>query len=266
MKIEGLLRRIKFPLLLQKECRVDWAEGEEFQKWKEKFRENRAVFWKEWSEMPEKERWILDFYLAMSCELLPWYQENGWEHIFEDTFYDITLWALDYYGKTGQYGLQEVLWIEKLLEKKVFRLGRLEFETSRWEEEDYPSHALYSGRRILQVHIPAGEKMYYEDCQAALHQAKEFFDASYHVFVCDSWLLDPALTQILPKESNILKFQSLFEILKVHYDSPQAEERVYGIVKEKKEEYPERTMLQKGCKSYLLSGGSLGMGVGILKA
>lgn len=228
-------------------------------------KQEEMFFWDKWKSKPEKEKWIFEFYLGMARVVYPWYQEKGWEEIFYATFFDITLWALDYYEKTQQVGLKEVGWIEKILDKKVFRLGRLEFETSEWEEEDCPQYGLKNGRPLLHIHIPAGERLEMTACLASIEEAKQFFGEEWNVMICDSWLLDPSLQEILKENSNILKFQSLFHVWKVHYDTPQAEERIYGEVKEKKEEYLEHTTLQKQCKSYLLSGKRFGMGIGILK-
>ena len=82
--------------------------------------------------------------------------------------------------------------------------------------------------------------------------------------MCDSWLLSPALEELLPKTSNIIRFQKLFRIVKVHYTFPQAEQRIFGEVLEDKSGYPENTSLQKKAKAYILEGKEPGIGVGVI--
>nr|WP_246001771.1 hypothetical protein [Allorhizocola rhizosphaerae] len=55
-------------------------------------------------------------------------------------------------------------------------------------------------------------------CDVAFARAAEFFprhfpDEPYEVAVCMSWLLDPALADHLPAESNIVRFQRRFAIV-----------------------------------------------------
>ena len=96
----------------------------------------------------------------------------------------------------------------------------------------------------------------------SFRQAAEFFGKEYQVFVCDSWLLSPHLKEILPKMSNIVRFQDFFEIAEVGYDGLQPEMRIFGEVLADCRLYPEDTSLRKGAKEYLLSGRKLGTGAG----
>ena len=67
------------------------------------------------------------------------------------------------------------------------------------------------------------------------------------------------------EKSNIIRFQNLFEITKVHYAFPQAEQRVFLDVKKDKQQYPEDTGLRKKLKKYLIEGKNPGIGVGIIE-
>lgn len=76
----------------------------------------------------------------------------------------------------------------------------------RWREVFGP------GSPVLHLHIPGGEPMHYDQCGAAFEQALEFFprhfpDYRFHAFTCGSWILDTALQQIMPAESNLVRFQ-----------------------------------------------------------
>ena len=81
---------------------------------------------------------------------------------------------------------------------------------------------------------------------------------------CHSWLLSPALHRILPPSSNILNFQSFFRLYGEDFSYRQAEERVFGEISDRAESYPEHTSLQKSLKAFLLTGGRVGMGMGVI--
>lgn len=65
---------------------------------------------------------------------------------------------------------------------------------------------------VLDMHIPAGGGMGWEEVTASFGQALEFFarhhpDQPFDALVCRTWFLDGRLCEILPADSNILKFQ-----------------------------------------------------------
>lgn len=169
--------------------------------------------------------------------------------IFIDTFFNLTLWCEDCYEKTGEYGFLQYDWIWRHLDGSLFRLGRLQFELLG---ED------------IHIHIPAGKPLDFEQVQKSLEQAKRVWGMEKR-YLCHSWLLYPGLKEILPEESDILKFQQLFTIISSDYDTREAEERIFGKVEERPEEYPTHTSLQKNARKFLLEGNQLGNGFGILK-
>ena len=72
---------------------------------------------------------------------------------------------------------------------------------------------------------------------------------------------------VLPPDSNIMKFQSLWTIVSWNIDQSQAIERIFqpkciGDM----EFYPEDTSLRRAAKKWLLSGNVLGIGFGMIKA
>ena len=85
------------------------------------------------------------------------------------------------------------------------------------------------------------------------------------MYVCDSWLLEPELRTLLKEGSNILEFQKWFEIVSIDKNCRQAEERIFRKVQDNPADYSEETSLQKAAKRYLMDGGQLGCGIGILK-
>lgn len=83
------------------------------------------------------------------------------------------------------------------------------------------------------------------------------------MFICHSWLLDPELCEVLNPESNIIQFQSQFNIYEVDKSSKEAEERIFSKLSMTPQEYEENTQLQRRAKAFLIAGGKLGSGYGI---
>lgn len=263
-----LMQRIKLPKQAQEAVNERLLSAEEYQQSKRLFEKNNQEFFEQWKKKDEHFQWILAFYIQMACEVYKEYQRQGIaEAVFDDTMYDITIWAMECHRKYGYWGLEEAQWLALSLQGKLFRLGRLQFEPITLEKElRGKDRVVKAGTKALNVHIPAGEKMEYEKCLESLRQAEEFFGSEYEVYVCDSWLLSPKLLEFLSANSNIARFQKLFEIAEVHYKFPQAEQRIFEDVREDKENYPENTTLQKKAKEYICAGGDIGIGIGFLEA
>lgn len=78
-------------------------------------------------------------------------------------------------------------------------------------------------------------------------------------------MLSPALKDILTPNSNILKFQELFNITGTDYESMSVLDWVFPGYNKVSEELPENTSLQANMKKYLLAGNKTGWTKGILK-
>ena len=151
----------------------------------------------------------------------------------------------------GIPGIVEERWLSLPLQMKIFRLGRLQFEPD-------PEN------KVLHVHIPEGEPLLDEECGKSFAEADRFFGPEYTMYDCESWLLSPKLQKLLKSQSNILKFQNRFEVQKIIYPFRQAEERVFGEIREDKENYPEQTSLQRAVKQLVMTGEDVGIGYGVI--
>ena len=265
MELQELMTRIHLPKEAQKVVEQYMLSQEKYRNQKELFYQDTRRFLEEWKTSEDHLQWILAFYLKLALEVHEEYQKQGIsEKIFDDTFYDITIWCEECYRKYGYYGLEEAGWIAFSIKMKLFRLGRLQFEPMLLSEDMVgKTGILKAGTSVLNVHIPAGEKLDIEECKKSFEQAEAFFGNTYEAYVCDSWLLSPVLKEFLPESSNIVCFQNLFEVVKVHYRFPQAEQRIFQDIREDKENYPEKTVLQKKAKQYILSGKDIGIGIGV---
>lgn len=268
MKIEELMERIRLPGEAREPMQKEQIAEEEYEVWKDKFYQDIRQFIGEWKEMDGKYVWALEFYLKLAMDTYEEYQERGYtDQVFDETFYDITIWCRECYRKHGVYGLDELWWLGQSVKLKLFRLGRLQFEPILVEKDmKGREQTIQAGTKALNVHIPEGEPLKMEACRESFGRAREFFGQEYQVYVCDSWLLSPHLEEVLPNTSNIIRFQKLFEVTDVGYQYPQAEQRIFGEILEDKRQYPENTTLQKRAKEYVLSGKDLGIGVGFFTA
>lgn len=151
---------------------------------------------------------MLSYMLTAAFYSLEEYEEKGIpKEIFTDTMKCFSRFTQEHYKSYGYYGFDQGFWTGRQLSLQLFRLGELEFEKTIEENQ-----------KIIVVHIPSDAILTEENCKKSLRMADDFFreeDCSYeHVpYSCNSWLLSPALKNLLPEQSNILKFQNLFTYL-----------------------------------------------------
>ena len=129
----------------------------------------------------------------------------------------------------------------------LYRFGRLQFEPDKSTD-------------IVHIHIPEGKSLDVNECINNINLAKNFFDGCSG-FDCESWLLSPNILSLLPKESNIRKFQALFDVQHIKYDFAQASERVLN------EAYSrgQNSSLYQKLKEYVKENGDPGIGYGVYK-
>lgn len=133
-----------------------------------------------------------------------------------------------------------------------FRIGILEYELV---EEN--------GRREISLHIPSDADMSPAAIDASFASARAFLtqqypDRQHAPWVCDSWMMSPALPQLLPEGSNILAFQQRFSVESVNEDSLGVLDWVFPPHKEVSDTLPENTSLQRRMKAWLLDGKKVG--------
>lgn len=81
-----------------------------------------------------------------------------------------------------------------------------------WLERSLWRPRLKNGDVVLNLHIPPGGGMAWEAVAASFRQALDFF-ARYHAghpfsaLVTNTWFADPRLTDLLPPDSNVARFQ-----------------------------------------------------------
>ncbi len=218
--------------------------------------------------------YLLTAVMLKARDTLKVYREKGIsDKIFYATMKDITLWSENFRRDRGFTGIENLGWIHNHLNCKIFRLGRLQFQPFLFYHPPYVSKEkikkadIRIGEKVLNVHIPQGEKLLKEECEESFRMAEEFFtELPYKAFICDSWLLCEKNREFMSEDSNILRFAEMFVILGSSDNPDQTIERVFGKKEKNPDLYPENTSLQKRCKAFILSGGKPGTGFGIIRA
>ncbi len=139
-----------------------------------------------------------------------------------------------------------------------FRVGCLEYEFVELEE------------KMISIHIPSDANLEVKTIQKSLNDFFEFRKMFFPEWVniqmhCNSWLLSPALKELLDKDSRILSFQKFFVVESVDYEKQSIFQWVFSGYTEASDDLPEVTSLQKRMKRYLLEGKKVGSAKGYLK-
>lgn len=185
--------------------------------------------------------------------------------IFVDTMGAFSRFVGESLARHHRYCFDRDFWTIRQLSLTLFRLGSLEFEFVQ-DPEHSPSDA--SGP-IIDMHIPSDADLCDEAVDASLERWDAFtgqhfpqwHDIAKH---CTSWMLSPALDQLLPESSRILAFQRRFRQIGFDADAPDWREWVFDADPAPIAQLPERTSLQRSMKRFILQGGKIGVASGIL--
>lgn len=181
------------------------------------------------------------------------------ERVYYDTMRCFPRFVGEYKAAYGVYGFDRGWWVGRQLSGMLFRLGALEYELTE-----------YRGEKALSVHIPSDADLSEMSVAQSLRAARIFtaahFPAYAHArFFCESWLLSPALRELLPPSSRILRFAALFDVAETNEDDTGYVRWVYKVPDVRPEKFCEHTSLQRSIKKYVLSGGKIGDATGVLK-
>ncbi len=174
------------------------------------------------------------------------------ESVLIATFADITTWEKWYRRKRDKAGLDRIGWLRNHLSFRIFRLGELQFEIT---------NQTWNGFELYMVHVPEGAVL--DKAEDSFSASLSFFRKDEAAFAIESWLLSPEINSFLPQSSSIRRFSSLFTLCRTE-ESRQAEERIFGFIAEDPAQYVASTSLAEKVKSYLLAGGRIENGYGVL--
>lgn len=177
--------------------------------------------------------------------------------------HDIPRWMKVCKAVYGYWGIAEYPWLVRSFRFELFEIGALQFIRNK-----LPMNAItdFPGMPVSEVHIPEGADLSEESVIASMQAAYKFFDEHFGVkvqrFVCESWLLDPALSEILP-DSRVAAFGRRFTLTGT-LDSDQTVERVFGFDVKDYRDCERKTSLQKGVGAWLDSGRKCVEGIGYI--
>jgi hypothetical protein len=183
----------------------------------------------------------------------------------------------------GCVGVMKMRWLTHHLTRRLVELGRLQFEMGRADTKldaaecerlrsdakPLAAHGLTLASPVLWVHIPADGPMPPDACDASFARAEKFFHEHFPehapgALLCRSWLMDRQLADYLPASSNIVRFQSRFDLLPIEHDADEIQRFVFGRVYEDLAQAPQRSSLERAIVRHLRGGGVWRTGLGRL--
>lgn len=151
--------------------------------------------------------------------------------------------------------ISQMLWATYFIRVKIIEVGRLQYGLNGND---------------IKIHIPGGTKLNYNEVINSLNNSKiyinKYFELDNYKYYCESWLLSPNLKDILDKDSNIMKFQTLFNIKEDKTGIDDILNFVFNVNNiTDYNKLEDKTTLQRNLKKYLLQGNDIKIGIGELK-
>ena len=152
--------------------------------------------------------------------------------------------------------ISQMLWGTYFINARLIECGRLQFEPTT--------------NNKIKIHIPAGKNLDINEVKKAIQNSRELLKKYYNIenpkYICESWLLSKEISKMLDENSNIRKFQELFEIQSSKNGIDDVLNFVFNLKKcDNYNELPETTRLQKSIKEFLINNGTIYEGYGELK-
>ena len=198
--------------------------------------------------------------LRCALRIRPEYSQLGIsEEIYVDTMAAFSRFVREHMESYGRYGFDRGFWTTRQVSAKLFRIGQMEYELTT-----------FHGEPAVSLHIPTDADLRPEVLVPSMKEGlAEFFrlfpDRTGRKVYCHSWLLSPLLKDFLPEQSNILRFQELFDITPDENPANDVLLWVFKNPKLPKEDYPEDTSLQRKLKRFFLDGGQFINALGYLR-
>ena len=139
---------------------------------------------------------------------------------------------------------------------------QVELPADRWQQ------VLAPGDPVLHIHIPGGEPMHYDHCGRSFEMALEFFprhfpDYRFNAFMCGSWILDTAIAQFMPADSNLVRFQREVYLFPIGLSDSSLPGAIFDEVPEDLGRAPRDTTMRRGYLDAMLAGGLVSGGGGL---
>ena len=164
-----------------------------------------------------------------------------------------------YNRKLEEIRLSQLVWGLYFIKIKLIEVGRLQYEYCNNKKGKY-----------IKIHIPKGDKLLYNEVLDSIKNSKKeikkYFEIENYEYYCESWLLSKEITKLLESNSNIAKFQQLFDIT----EGKDAIKDILNFVFDLQQidsyyDLPEGTSLQSKIKDLLINEKEIHIGIGKLK-
>lgn len=215
-------------------------------------------------------------FMCLTKHLKKLYEKEGInEQIWLDSVLDLKYKLLECKAVKNIWGSFVAFWFPGFFQLNRFGLGRLQFEISIFDKDEYTKNGLTvkKGDKVVNIHIPRTlTPLTKESSDDALAQAKAFYDGKLDgaplAFICYSWLLYPDNDKVYNPKSNTYRYKSMFDIIGGHTDKPDSGYpdmwRLFDMdYTGNIDDYPGDTSLRRAFKEYLKNGGKTGEGYGI---
>ncbi|WGW13609.1 acyltransferase domain-containing protein [Saxibacter everestensis] len=169
----------------------------------------------------------------------------------------------------GRFGLDTCRWMTLHFAGHLFRFGRLQYLLHS-QPGGIPGKAP-AGAWVLGLHIPEAGPLTADGIDESLEQANEFFaryfpERDIAAITCESWLLDPYLSEQLPGSSNIARFAARFNPYGESRD--QNSDAIYFVFRTRELDnlaaLPRDTSLQRVILDRIAAGGNWQVASGYL--
>ena len=212
--------------------------------------------------------------LAGACCTRRAYRErNIPDEIFLNTMGCFRRFLMETHEMSGRWAFDRGFWTWRQTGCLLFRLGTLEFEYCGPMRGEHRPKELAEAP-VVNVHIPSDAILTREELDRSYDRAERFFAEEGHALchqgppravLCGTWLLAPALAELLPEGSGIRCFAGDYRLYAVEEDAPDFYRWLFGSEEPLPvEALPERTSLQRRAKARLAAGGKIGAACGIL--
>lgn len=211
------------------------------------------------------------FYVQLLTACLPaireYHNSRGVpEEISQATLADLGRNVRVHRKREGVGGLGVMWWLMLHFRGLIYQLGRLQFEL-HLAGDDIADSMKAAGidaskdTHVLSIHIPDFMgPMDHEACNDSIRHALRFFPQHFPDWpvehgICNSWLLDPQLKNVLKPESNIIRFQDRFTLTDDSYDaSDSVMQFVFGKHLRDIDTITPKSSLERGILDHLRSG------------
>lgn len=207
--------------------------------------------------------WFAACYLGAGAAEQHYASKGIPREIMIESMSDLAIWLRNSKRNYNVIGLCNARpWEASIFHGNVLRFGRLECNYQHFYEfepicDDQGNVLLKKGDAVINMHIPEDGPMDIGECRKSMERMRAFFseyrkDYDWKGFLCESWLLDSQLRQMLPENSNIIKFQDMG----YHFDLSENEDTIFRVFGTRDPETVENpTTLQRNMLAFIKSGG-----------